>query len=637
VYGRAAVRFQTRRVIVTQRKTPPGVFLSSSQRPPRSGRAVRILVVLGLAIVLVAVALGAFWLSERGTLPARTVIGGIEVGGKSTAEARRLVAGASRKLVRRPVELRFTGDFVTVTGSQLGARPRVEEAIERADGTGLFARIVRKLRFRETRAVPLRFDLNPQRLRLLGDELDRHIASEPRDAVLRVTRAGTAVEPAVEGRAVGRRALRARLRLLPPSLSVPVTVVRPQVSTAAAEHARVTVEALLSEPRTVALHTSKARLSPGVLRKALVLEPSDGSLTVGLNEEVLRRRLGKAFSDMERPARDASFRIVGGSSAQVVASRTGKELDVERISRSLVNNLESTVHRARFEAVAPTLTTEEAEALEIHELVSEFTTYYTCCAPRVTNIQRAAELLDGTVLGRGETFSLNGALGKRTAENGFVTAPQIFDGRLEDAVGGGISQVATTMYNAAFFAGLRLDTHQAHQFYISRYPMGREATVSWGGPELVFTNDWDAGLLIKVSAWSTGIAVRFFSSKLDRRVETVTEQPYAYRQPTTRTTKNPKLKPGEKVVLQDAGGPGFTVQYTRKVYRGSKLVRDERFRVRYDPQNGYIEIGPKKKKKKPKTTPPGALPGAPTDGRPGDPGAPTTPSNQPGTETTPPT
>ena len=101
-------------------------------------------------------------------------------------------------------------------------------------------------------------------------------------------------------------------------------------------------------------------------------------------------------------------------------------------------------------------------------------------------------------------------------------APQIAAGRLEDAVGGGVSQVSTTMYNAAFFAGLDLVAHTPHQFYISRYPEGREATLSLGGPELVFVNDWDAAVLISAQAGSNGITIRFFSTKLGRRVETET-------------------------------------------------------------------------------------------------------------------
>ena len=167
-------------------------------------------------------------------------------------------------------------------------------------------------------------------------------------------------------------------------------------------------------------------------------------------------------------------------------------------------------------------------------------------------------------------------------------------------MGGGVSQISTTLFNAAFFAGLKIDTHQPHEFYISRYPMGREATVSWGGPEMIFTNDWKAGLLIKVSAWSTGISVRFYSSKLGRRVETVTEDPYSFVKPRTRVTRNPALKPGERKVVQEAGPDGFTVEYTRKVYRGDELIKDERYRTRYNAENAFVEVGPPKKKPKPK-------------------------------------
>ena len=241
--------------------------------------------------------------------------------------------------------------------------------------------------------------------------------------------------------------------------------------------------------------------------------------------------------------------------------------------------------------------------MDIRERVSEFTTYYPCCQPRVTNIQRAAQMLDGTIVEPGESFSLNDALGKRTVERGFVSAPQIFDGRLEDAVGGGISQVATTLYNAAFFAGVKLVAHQAHQFYISRYPMGREATVSWGGPELVFRNDWPAAILMKVVATDSSITVRFYSRKLGRRVETTTGEPYAFTPPETIRTLNSALPPGTTSTVQSAGESGFTVQYTRKVFRGSKLRRNEHYTVRYDAQNAIVEVGPAPRRTAPKAKP----------------------------------
>ena len=115
-------------------------------------------------------------------------------------------------------------------------------------------------------------------------------------------------------------------------------------------------------------------------------------------------------------------------------------------------------------------------------VVSRFVTYYRCCEPRVTNIKRAAAILDGLTIKPGATFSLNRALGERTRVRGFVPAPTISGGRLVNSVGGGISQLATTLYNAAFFAGLELVAHTPHSFYISRYPKGREATISWAVP-----------------------------------------------------------------------------------------------------------------------------------------------------------
>lgn len=180
-----------------------------------------------------------------------------------------------------------------------------------------------------------------------------------------------------------------------------------------------------------------------------------------------------------------------------------------------------------------------AEALR---LVSEFTTRYSCCPPRVTNIKRAAGLIDGTTIKPGELFSMNTALQRRTRARGFVAAPQISGGRLINAVGGGISQVATTLYNAAFFAGLALVEHTPRSFYISRYPKGREATISWGGPELVFRNDWNAPLRMRIQATDSSITVRFYSRQLGRRVTSTTDTPHSYERPHTVTLVSYSLR-----------------------------------------------------------------------------------------------
>lgn len=198
-------------------------------------------------------------------------------------------------------------------------------------------------------------------------------------------------------------------------------------------------------------------------------------------------------------------------------------------------------------------------AAEPPEVVARFTTRFTPGEPRVVNIERAVELLDGTVVPAGGTFSLNRALGERTLERGFVPAPMILGGRLVDSVGGGISQVATMLYNGAFLAGLDLVEHQPHTIYIDRYPPGREATVSWGGPELVFRNDWPAPVVLELETTAGSITVRFVTERLGRRVEATTGEPYAHRP-----------------------NGGFTIEYGRRVYRDGVLRRDERFRWTYD-------------------------------------------------------
>jgi vancomycin resistance protein YoaR len=289
--------------------------------------------------------------------------------------------------------------------------------------------------------------------------------------------------------------------------------------------------------------------------------------------------------------RDAAFEIVG-KRVRVVPSKRGRGVSVKATAAALVAGVGSPEVQAKFEPSIADLTTREAKAMKIRQRVSEFTTPYSCCQNRVVNIQRAAEILDGQIIKAGTRFSLNQALGERTTERGFLPAPMISAGRLVDAVGGGVSQVATTMYNAAFFAGLDLIAHTPHEFYISRYPMGREATVSWGGPELIFRNDWPAAILIEVIATDTSITVRFYSSKLGRRVETTTGEPHSYVAPSTIRVYNSALPPGSESVVQSGGISGFTVEYTRKVFAGDELKRDERWVVNYRPENTIVEYGP---------------------------------------------
>jgi vancomycin resistance protein YoaR len=580
-----------------------GPFLSTAARPRR--RPSRLLVTLAVALGVVAVlaaALGIVWLLERDTIPRGTTIAGVPVGGLSEDDAREALKTAAAQREARPIALSGPGGAMTTSGAALRATPELDDALVEAVDASAADRVLARLGLRDGPQHPLTYRLAPVRAAELANRIDARFGDPPVDARVVVTDDAIRVVDAREGTAVDRRALRRALATLPSDVTLSVVHAAPVVSTLEAERAAARIERLLDGPRRVRWGDAEATLTPQRLRALVRTERADGTLAVLLDPKGLGASLRIRLGSEEVPARDAGF-AVSGKRARVVPSRPGRTLDLASISRSLTSNLDSTVHRARFLKSPPALTTEAAESLGIEELVSEFTTYYPCCQPRVTNIQRAAQLLDGTIVRPRTAFSLNDALGKRTVENGFVSAPQIFAGRLEDAVGGGISQIATTLYNAAFFAGVKLVAHQAHQFYISRYPMGREATVSWGGPELIFRNDWPAAILMKVTATSSSITVRFYSRKLGRHVETKTGEPYAYVAPRTITVRNSALAPGTTSTVQSAGESGFTVQYTRKVFEGPKLVKDERYTVRYDAQNAIVEVGPPRAKPKPKPPP----------------------------------
>jgi len=367
--------------------------------------------------------------------------------------------------------------------------------------------------------------------------------------------------------------------------------VAPPVDDEDAQRARDLATRVVAQAREVTLGRRSALLVPAVARDALRFPVRKGAIAVALDPDVLRSALMKPFAVNERSAANARLKI-RGDRVVVVPSVAGRRLDGAALGAAIVRDPDAATVAAKVATAKPDFTTAEAKALAVREKVSAFTTPYQCCQPRVTNIRRAAEILDGTIIPAGKRFSLNDALGERVTSRGFVEAPAIAAGELVDSVGGGVSQVATTMYNAAFFAGLALEAHTPHEFYISRYPMGREATLSWRQPDLVFRNDWAAAILVSVRASSNGITVAFYSSKLGRRVETSTGRPTSRTEPKTIERKKPDLPPGTRKVVQSAGGGGFTVSYTRTVYAGDRVKRDETFRWRYRPQNAIVEVGP---------------------------------------------
>jgi vancomycin resistance protein YoaR len=167
-----------------------------------------------------------------------------------------------------------------------------------------------------------------------------------------------------------------------------------------------------------------------------------------------------------------------------------------------------------LKTVAPDRDEEEARKLGIVEPIGAFTTNHAAGEPRVQNIHRIADMIRGAVIAPGATFSVNDYVGRRTTANGFVPAPVIdHEYKFTDDVGGGISQFATTIFNAAFFAGLDIPSYYMHGIYISRYPYGRESTISFPSPDVRIRNQTPHGVLIWPTYTGTSITVTMYSTK----------------------------------------------------------------------------------------------------------------------------
>jgi hypothetical protein len=483
-------------------------------------------------------------MAER--IPAGVRVDGVPVGGLSPTEAAQRVEAYARQAAVRRIVVQGPERTVTTSGTELRARARVSEALDAARA-GRVGPIRHWFGRGESRKLVLRYDMPPASVETLAQRLG---VAAPVDAAVTVDAADVHVREAQAGRIVNARALALRLSTLPRRVIVPTLASAPRITTSEAVTAASRARRLTDHPRELLIGSDSHTLAPRDLRSLLLITRAEDGFRIEFDADRLRRLLPPASEP-----RDAALAIEG-ERVRIVPARPGLTVDPEATSVALADSSQRTV-QAAVAVVPPRVTTSELAVLGIREQISTFTTFYPPGQPRVINIKRASSVIDGTILRPGATFSMNQVLGERTVEKGYVAAPQIVGSSFADSVGGGISQVATMLYNGAFFAGLELIEHQPHSLYIERYPLGREATISWGGPELIFRNDWPAAVLIKLEAGMDSITVRFFSSKLERRVETETHTPFGH------------------------GGGGFTVDYTRHVYKGSTLIRDERYRVRY--------------------------------------------------------
>ena len=315
---------------------------------------------------------------------------------------------------------------------------------------------------------------------------------------------------------------------LPIEVDVEPVTIAPRFSRADAEALLEEAEDLTSGPIAVQVRDTEADVPASMIRSWLRSEAGDDELELALAEDEVLADLEELFADAGTEPQDARFTVEGGRPVILkgVQGRACCEPEAVGFLLGAVKAGHDGPIDLPLRTVDAEQTTEELEALGVIEAIGSFTTNHKCCEGRVTNIHRIADIVRGVVIDPGDTWSVNEFVGKRTTENGFVSGGVIENGSFAESVGGGISQFATTTFNAAFFAGLDLEEYQSHSIYISRYPYGREATLSYPKPDLVIGNSTPHGVLIWPTYTNTSLTVTLYSTRYVRGEQTAqTEAP----------------------------------------------------------------------------------------------------------------
>ncbi|MCP2251309.1 Vancomycin resistance protein YoaR, contains peptidoglycan-binding and VanW domains [Prauserella aidingensis] len=551
--------------------------------------------VIAAAVVGVLVVLyGLDLLINQGDVARGRTVAGVDVAGQSREDAERTLR---RELDESsPVTLTGGGEH-TLAPESAGLAVDWQATLDAATDQPLnpFARVASLFTTEDiglvSTADSAQLDAELERLR---DDIDR----EASEGTIRFD--GTTPVPVdpVKGReldvAGAKSAILARWAT-PDGVELPVRILEVRSTPDTVRDAVADLaEPAVSAPVTIRGEGAEATVRPRGIARSLTFDVrDDGTLTAGIDEEVLREVAGPQLASTEDPGRDARFTFEGGSPT-IRPSTDGYGVDWATVAKKLPGVLTGDGERsvtAPYGEQPAELTTKEAQALGIEEVVGEFTTSGFAYDSGL-NIKQVAREVNGAIVEPGETFSLNEYTGPRGVEQGYVSAGIISGGQASRAVGGGISQFATTLYNAYYFAGLKDVDHQEHSYYISRYPVGREATV-FQNPDgssvidLKFKNDSPNGIVIQTIWTPSDITVKLWGTKR-YEIESVNGGRYNYTAPPT------EVLPASESCVPSSGSSGFSTNDTRvfKDPETGEVIRREKRDVVYRGQTAVVCLEP---------------------------------------------
>jgi vancomycin resistance protein YoaR len=544
-------------------------------------------VALVIGGLLIAAAIGATTIRaiefDGAAKPGVSVLG-VDMGGKSQAQ----IESALRAWGREPVTIRAAGRSYHVPRAWLVSLD-VTKTSARALAAGTPLALV----------LPAGVDVEPviRRAGAAGDVLEQLARSETRPVPAAVSLRGTqvVVTRGRDGRRLDRSALLRRLAAGARLLDAPFVSVRPAIRYPAARSAGATAELLVAQPVALDYHGARlGALSRLQLARALRIRARTHRFAVGFDPERLAHAVRPRLGRWLVPAHNAQF-AVSGDRVRVVPARPGRDVDPLRLAVA-VTAAAHEAHRAKIELGGrdPDLTTTEARSLGIRQRLVSFTTQMgESSSNRIHNVHLMADFIDGTVIEPGQVFSFNNVVGERTAARGFLEGQEIIGSLVLPSIGGGVCQTATTLFNDAFELGLPILARTNHNLYLSHYPLGRDATVAWGGPDFEFRNDLKHGILIKTTYTDSTLTFTFYGTPEHRRIVARTGPQTNWTHPGMSYAVDPSASRGSVRIVAGTGELGFDVTVYRKVYDANgKLTRSDAFKSHYIPDSSTTVYGP---------------------------------------------
>lgn len=493
------------------------------RKPSRRG-------VLLLLVPLVALLAGAFaafarYDAQQGRVARNVTLGGDPVGGMTRSElAATATQVASRYAVARVTVVAPPGGFssdAAAMGLSVQVAPTVDATLALHRSGSRIARFIAWARsFFGARIAPLTVEVDEESVRRQVIEKDA-ARTPPTEPAFRVVGENLEVVEGKPGTGIDAADVIAALPAAA-AKGVPIRVevergqIPPRFSVADAAGLITEAEAQTSAGLAVKAGNKQLTVPAAQLRTWLRLRAAGAGLEFFVDEEAANAGLRELFPEADPKPQEATYAIVNG---QVVVgpSKPGAQCCTDAagalVAKAVAVKSGQPIELPTRPVPPKEVVLADPLAQGLKEQVSTFTTNFPPGQPRVTNIQLMADLVKGQVIKPGSSFSVNKFVGPRTTAKGFVVDKIIDNGKFGKAVGGGISQFATTLFNAGFFAGMEFPAYQSHSLYISRYPYGREATLSFPNPDLVLRNPSPYSVLIWPTYTGSSITVSLYSTK----------------------------------------------------------------------------------------------------------------------------